>query len=136
MAIPTPDQAAARWAQNRVQLDRPHPAGIQAVQTAPGQAAARQKSLYVQKVQSSQDKWARNVATVSLDEWQQAAINKGLPRDRDRRPGGPAQDAGLHADVPPARRQRAGVPAGPRGTIDQNIDRMVKNVRGMAAFKR
>ena len=54
--------------------------GVMRVQQAPGQAAAQQKSQYLQGVQRSADKWAQNVAAVSLPEWQQAMNDKGIDR--------------------------------------------------------
>lgn len=51
--------------------------GIQSVQTAPGQLAAQKKQKYLDGVNRNVDKWAANVAAVSLADWANAAINKG-----------------------------------------------------------
>src|SRR5690242_16434072 len=80
MAHGTPDEVAARWAQALAGSTERIKQGIQAVQVAPGQAAARQKQAWAQNVAASQDKWAANVAKVSLQEWQDHAINKGVSR--------------------------------------------------------
>lgn len=53
--------------------------GINAVSTAPGQQAAEQRDVWLQRVTASADKWARNVASVSLQSWKDAAITKGIP---------------------------------------------------------
>jgi len=135
MAIPTPDQAASRWATNMASSTDRISQGIQAVQTAPGTAAARQKGLYVQKVTASQDKWARNVASVSLGEWQDAALNKGVQRiAQGATTAQPKVQSFMQQFLPHVAQVQASL--GPRGTMEQNIARMVKNVQGMAAFKR
>lgn len=54
--------------------------GIQSVTVAPGQKAAASKDRYLAGIQKSVDKWADNVASVSLASWQEAALNKGVPR--------------------------------------------------------
>lgn len=82
MALPTPQSAATKWSQNLGQAasDGRIQSGIAATTVSPGQAAARQKQAWVQNVAASADKWARNVSSVTLQAWQQDAINKGLPR--------------------------------------------------------
>src|SRR5439155_1145196 len=72
--------AAARWAQGLAGAGAKIEEGIRAVTVAPGQAAARQKAAYVANVSASADKWAKNVAGVSIGDWQAAAITKGIPR--------------------------------------------------------
>lgn len=80
MAIPTPQAAAAKWAQALAGASDRIQAGVQSVTTSPGAAAARQKAVYVAQVQAKADKWAANVGKVSTADWQQAVIQKGIPR--------------------------------------------------------
>lgn len=54
--------------------------GVKAVTQAPGQAAAAQQQRYIQGVTQNANKWASNVAAVPLATWQNAMINKGIPR--------------------------------------------------------
>ena len=135
MATQNASEVAARWASRMAGSTDRIQAGIQGTSVAPGQAAARQKSVYIQQVQAKADKWARNVSAVPLGEWQQAAINKGLPRIAcGAQAAQPKVQDFMQSFLPHVANVQASLPA--RGTIDQNIDRMVKNVRGMAAFKR
>lgn len=76
----SPDQAAADWVAGLSNKTAKIQSSVNAVTTAPGQAAARQKAAYVQGVQAKADTWARNVAAVTLQEWQAAMVNKGIPR--------------------------------------------------------
>lgn len=57
-------------------------AGVARVTEAPGRAAAAKKSKWVAKLSEPavQEKWARRVAAVTLVEWQDAMINKGINR--------------------------------------------------------
>src|SRR2546428_6251470 len=80
MATSDPASAAAAWAQRLAQSGDKITKGIQGVQVAPGAAAARQKSVWVANTTASADKWATNTQAVTLQDWQQAAISKGLPR--------------------------------------------------------
>lgn len=75
-----PTTAGARWAQGLGGASQKITEGINRVTQAPGQKAANNKQGYINGVNSSVDKWARNVARVSLGDWQQAFLNKGVPR--------------------------------------------------------
>ncbi len=55
-------------------------AGAQRVSVAPGQKAAEQAQKYINRVNESLPKWQRNVAAVSLAEWQSKYIQVGVPR--------------------------------------------------------
>ena len=130
-----PNAAAAAWASRLASSTQKIQDGIQSVTVAPGQAAARQKSAWVQNTTSAADKWAANTAAVSLSDWQQAAITKGVQRIG---PGAQAAQAKFAAFMtqllPHIDSVKSSLPA--RGNLDQNIDRMVRFSRGMASFKK
>jgi len=56
--------------------------GVNRVTVAPGQAAAAAADRMIAGVTSAvtSGKWQRNVSAVSLQAWQDAMINKGIPR--------------------------------------------------------
>lgn len=56
--------------------------GIDKVTEAPGAKAAAKKSKWVAKMTSAevQEKWARNIASVSLEEWKRKARDIGANR--------------------------------------------------------
>lgn len=130
-----PNSIAQRWAQQLGSATQKITEGVQAVNVAPGQAAARQKSAWVQNTTSSADKWARNTAAVPLADWQTAMINKGAPRIASGAQASQAKFATFMGELlPHIDRVKSSLPA--RGNLDQNITRMTSFVRGMAQFKK
>jgi len=129
----TPDQIAANWAQALGAATQKITAGVNAVQVAPGQAAARQKAVYVANVNASADKWAAKVAAVPLNAWQTATVTKGIPRIATGASAAqPKMAAFMGQLLPFIARQVAALP--PRGNLQQNIARMTTFVNGMATF--
>jgi len=80
MPMLTPAQIQTKWLTNYQGASTAMQQGAQAVTTAPGQKAAAAAALWLQRLQASQAKWAKNVAEVSLAEWQQAYVTLGIPR--------------------------------------------------------
>ena len=76
----TAQQVSQKWLTNFGNAATAMTDGVNAVQTAPGQLAAAQASLWLQRLQQSQAKWAARVSAVSLPEWKSAMINLGIPR--------------------------------------------------------
>lgn len=78
----TPDQAAQRWARAMANAGPNYTEGVQAVQTAPGEMAARNVNGYQNGVAQAvaSGKWQRNVAAVDLGTWKRAALDKGASR--------------------------------------------------------
>lgn len=82
MAHGTASEVAAKWL-SRIQQAQPEmTAGVARVTTAPGQAAANKRQKWVNALMdpATQDKWARNVASVSLSSWQAAMNDYGIAR--------------------------------------------------------
>lgn len=127
------EQIAARWAQGLSGAGEKIKQGVMDVTVAPGQAAAAQKQVYLANVQAAGDKWARNVGAVTREEWQQAMIEKGLNRIGSGATAAQPKFAGfINQLLPHIDTVKRGLP--PRGTLDQNINRMTQFVRGMANF--
>lgn len=129
-----PATAAAKWAQNLGAATQRIQAGVQGVTVAPGQAAARQKGVYVANVTASADKWATKTAAVSLSDWQQATINKGIPRiATGAQAAEPKFQAFLTKLLPYINSGKASLPA--RGNLQANTQRAVAWIQYMANFK-
>jgi len=133
MTTQTPDQIAARWAQGLASATQKITDGVNAVTVSPGQAAARQKAVYVANVNASADKWAAKVSAVSVQQWQQSTVTKGIPRIATGAAASQPKFATFMGQLLPyISRQVQGLP--PRGNLQQNIARMTQFVQGMAQF--
>ena len=101
---------------------------------APGQAAAKQKGVWVNNVTAAADKWATRVAAVPLSDWQQAMINKGVPRIATGATAAqPKMATFMGKLLPYIGAGQASLPA--RGDLNANVQRMVAWVTYMSKFK-
>ena len=133
-ALPTPAAAAQKWANNLGAATAAYTAGIQAVTTAPGQAAAAAVDRYISGTQASAPKFAAKSAAVSLTSWQQSAINKGAPRLATGATAAQAKFTSALTQLFPAIAQAvASLP--PKGNLQQNIARSVAFQTAMANYK-
>ena len=135
MATKDPNAIAQQWASRLGASSQRITDGVNAVTVAPGQAAARQKQVWVQNVQASADKWASRTSQVSLGDWQQAMIQKGAPRVGAGATAAVPKFATFMGQLlPHIDSVKATLPA--RGNLDANIARMVAFTQGMAKFQR
>ena len=80
MAKLNAQDATAKWVSNLSNATAAITRGVGSVTVAPGQAAANAATLWLQRIQQSQDKWKKNVSAVTLQDWQQAMNSYGIPR--------------------------------------------------------
>lgn len=137
MAGGTPEQVAAKWAQNLGAAAPYITAGVNAVTVAPGQKAAQQVDAWIAGVQASRQKWQNRVASVSLQEWQQAMITKGVPRVASGAQAAQPKMTNFLAEFLPFQdRVTAQVKSMPKGNLEAGIARAVAQIRGTAQFVR
>lgn len=138
MAKVTPEQYAEKWGRRMKGSTEDMRNGISNVKTAPGEMAAKQVALMKANLLKSIEDgtWERNVRKVGLVEWQEKMLNKGLPRVAA------GVDAAQPKQVGMATKLLAAVDATvaevnqtPRGTLEDNINRMTTFARGMAKRK-
>jgi len=130
----TPEQIAKNWSSRLASSTAKIQAGVENVNVAPGQMAARQKELYKARVQERADVWAKNVAGVSLSSWQQDMVNKGIPRIATGATNAEPKFAKFMGNLLPyIESGQKQLPA--RGNLDQNIARMTQWVRHMSKFQ-
>jgi len=131
----SPDQAAAKWASNLSAAAPSIQQGVEAVKVSPGQAAARQKQVYLQNVQAAADKWASRVASVTVADWQKAMVEKAIPRiGTGAQSAQPKMASFLGELFPHIERGLASLPA--RGNLQQNKQRVLAWIDHMATFRR
>lgn len=108
--------------------------GVKSVTTAPGQAAAAQKALWLQKVTNAADLWAKQVGSVSLSDWQNAMINKGVGRIGAGVTTAQATKGQVITNLLTAvDAASAAARSTPRGSLEQNIQRAVTFMQQMSA---
>ena len=75
----TPDEMLSNWKKRLSAAHDDFVKAVDMVKEAPGVAAARNKSNWVAAMTDvhTQDRWAKNVASVSLDTWKERMKNKG-----------------------------------------------------------
>jgi hypothetical protein len=133
----TSAQATAKWVQNLGAATDRMTAGAQAVTKAPGLSAAAAKQKWLQRVTASADKFATNVARVSLQDWQQSYINIGIPRVAQ---GAQAKQAKVQnfmdEFLPYLQRGVSTIDQMPSVTLEDGIARSSAMIRYNAKFKR
>lgn len=137
MARVTPAEYQEKQARRLKQSLADLEAGIRRVQTAPTQQAADKQQKWAQNTAASAAKWARNTRAVSLEQWRDATLSKGIPRIS----GGidaaaPKVIAMAERLLPAVDAAAAKARAMPDLTLDDNINRMSTFVREMAKFQR
>ena len=134
MARVNATEYAEKWARRSKASTEDYRRGVERVNQAPGEAAAKQADLMARKVAESisSGKWQRAVAGVSLQDWQKSALEKGAPRIAagvDSAQGAQVQMAEkLLANVD---RAVAAANQTPRGSFEDNINRMISFARSM-----
>lgn len=120
--------ATANWLAGMQSATPKYTAGIQAVSTAPGVAAARQADVWVANTTAAKAKFQKNVSAIDLGTWQASAINKGAPRLASGAAASQQKMANaLQQILPQIASIKQSLP--PRGNLEQNIARMTSYVR-------
>jgi len=138
MATKTPAQVAAKWAQRAQSATQALQDGINGVTVAPGQlAASKQDKMLANITQAiTSGKWAQNVSAITLQQWKDAMLTKGVQR----------YGAGVSASqtkfqtfmgklLPYQANIQAQLASMPDLTLQDNINRAIYVIQQMAAFK-
>lgn len=135
MAMPTAQDAAARWVQNTSGAVDRYKNGVNAVTVSPGTMAARAADLWATNTAAAKNKFAANSAKVTAEQWKAATAGKGA----DRLASGVQAAQGNYTQaleklLPFIQTAVSGLPA--RGGLEQNIGRMTTFVRKMATYNK
>lgn len=132
----SPSQIADRWAQNLGAAGTKITAGVNAVTESPTAKAARAVDRQVAGVQAAaaSGKTAAALNAVTLPQWQQAFITKGVPRIATGATAAKPAFTNFMTQLLPAM-SAAVAQLPPRGDLEQNIARQNQLTRAMAQFK-
>lgn len=138
MAKMTPAQVAAKWGNRLSGASADIQQGVQSVTVAPSQKAIAAKAKMRQNVLAAIDNgsWENGLKNVTLSDWQQAFIQKGIPRITQGTQAAQDKVAAFHAKLQPAQDSlSAKVNSMPKMNLADSIARMTTFVQGMAALK-
>jgi hypothetical protein len=135
----TAAQVASKWGQNLGGSTASMTNGVQGVTVAPTQLAANQAQAYVAGVQQAvaSGKWQQKLNAVSLQQWRDAYVKKGIPRVQQ---AATTDQAKVQAAMGPLLDYIYGLrdqinSSQPRGSLAQNIQRATAMMQGMANYK-
>lgn len=133
----TSTDAAAKWLANLSAASGRMQTGAMGVTKAPGLAAAAAADKWLAKVTAAKGKFAARVQSVSLQDWQNAYINVGIPRVAQ---GAQAKQNKVQAFfdefLPYLQRGMATIDNMPSVTLEDGIARASAMIRYNAKFKR
>jgi len=137
-AMKSSSQVTQKWLRNLSAAGETVREGVDAVEVAPGVLAARQQDAMKTNLLKSIDsgKWARRVAAVSREEWQDKMKSLGIPRMAAG--ANAAQGKMQHAMdqiLPHIQQGVSKLEKMPSVTLEDNIQRMTSFVRHMATLE-
>lgn len=139
MATPTPAQAAEKWGRRLKAAQPDIQRGVEAVTVAPTEQAANAQDKMLAKLTEAvtSGKWAKGLRRVTLQDWRDATIKKGIPRlAAGVDAGAPKMEAFMTEFLPHAERVSAEVAAMPDLTLEDSIARSNHAIRRLAEFQR
>ena len=132
-----PRMSARKWNSRLKAATQEIREGVEAVTESPMEAAAQAVDKWVDRVTNSRDRFVAGLNRVSLDQWKQATVDKGIPRiaaGADAAVGEVEQfQTELVAFQAGIDRELAGMPD---VTLEDSIARATHQMRRMSEFHR
>jgi hypothetical protein len=128
---------ASKWENHLNNAGAQIEAGVNRVSEAPGKAAARAADKFRQNILAAIEsgRWANEVSRVSLEDWKEAMLTKGVPRIRAGTAAAKSEvQEFAEALFPHIESGQAAIAKMPSVTLDDNIARMVAFTQHMAQF--
>lgn len=133
----TPEQAVAKWLTNIGGATDRMTQGAQRVTKAPGASAAAAADKWLARVTAAKTKFQTNVARVSLQDWQAAYINIGIPRVAQGAQAKQSKVLSFQQEfLPYLQRGVATIDQMPSVTLQDGIARATAMIQYNAKFKR
>lgn len=139
MAKLTSQQIADKWASNLGSATTQIQQGVMNVTQSPTQKAAANPQKYLQGVTNAVNsgKWANGLNKVSLADWQQSFIQKGLPRiSQGAQAAKPKMTTFMDKLLPFQDTLAKQVGAMPKNNIQDSINRASAWITGMSKFQK
>ncbi len=140
MPMPSPAVAAQSWQNGMQNATQRIQAGVNNVTVAPTQVAAAAADRMLAGIQRavSSGKWQASLQAVSLQDWKQAMLDKGVNRiAQGAAAAKPKMQAFLSQFLPYVQQGVQQLDATmPRGDTEQNINRAIFMMRHNAAFRK
>lgn len=134
-----PQTVAQRWRDNLSAASQKIAEGVQGVTKNPMETAAQRKDKWIAGVQraATEGRWEAGLRKTTLQDWQTAMINRGLPRIAQGASEATQDFASFMADfLPYANSVSQKVQAMPSVTLEQNIARAVEAIRSLSQYRR
>ena len=134
----TAQQVAERWSQRGSNSGETVRAGVASVQENPAEKAAAAKDRWLAGVQraAQNGKYEAKLRQVTLADWKNAMINKGIPNMQNGYTVAKAKFARFMEQwLPYVRQGAAQIRMMPKNNLDQSIARAVAMIRHNAAFR-
>lgn len=134
----TPHEAALKWSQRATAAVPEYRAGIERVTESPTAKAAAATDKMLANIMESitSGRWAAGLNRVSLEDWKQAAVEKGSARIAAGVQGAIGKQEAYYAEVfPYLETLQREIAAMPDLTIEDSIARAAHFMRSMNEFK-
>ena len=135
----TPAQVADKWASNLGRATETIRAGVNSVSVNPAEKAIAAQDRYVAGVERAvaDGRYARGLQRVSLQDWKNAILEKGLPRIASgANQAKPKMQSFLQEFLPYVEEGVRALENMPRGDLQQNIQRAIRMIEHNANFRR
>lgn len=132
-------KVAEKWSRNLSQAGPSIVAGVQGVTESPTEKAAAAADRMVQGVQRAvaDGKYQAGLRRVSLEDWKRATIDKGAARVASGAVAArPKMEQFMGEWLPYMEEGKRKLESMPRGSLEQNVQRMIAQVQHAAQFRR
>jgi len=135
----SPQEGAQKWAARLTAAVEDIRRGVQKVTESPTAKAAEKKDKWIAELQraAQEGRWELGLRSVTLDEWKNAMLSKGIARI----PDGARTAQGKYAQIAESlyryiEEGQRRVSTMPDTTLEQRIQRMVEFIRYMSQYKK
>jgi len=139
MAMASAAEIAQQWVERMGASTEKARKGVQRVSESPGQKAAQAADLWQQRVSSEDAKrrFQSNVGAVTLEEWRQQMLEKGIGRMAGGAQAAKAKFQRFWGQFGPFLESvTAQTRAMPKGNLEANIARLINQIRGTSQFRK